>query len=99
MIYSPVQRVVLVVDNRHMPRESLKEVVRAMKEEEEDGRYFGGGGRTTTTTTTMATVTATDRSSGGGTHTAGVRRPRWVGGDDKERDLASQEDKIGPVVL
>ena len=76
MLYRLVQRGVLGVDNRHVPRESLKDVVRAMKEEEEDGRDLGGGGRTTTTTTTMAMATATDMSSGGGSHAVGVRRLR-----------------------
>ena len=51
-------------------------------------------------------ATAMDRSGGGGTYAAGVRRPRSrltgrVGGgeDNHERDSASQGDNIGPIDL
>ena len=54
----------------------------------------------------MATEMATDRSREGGTHAAGVRRPRsgstGEGGgieEEKKRNSSSQEDKIGPVDL
>ena len=69
-----------------MQKRSIGAAFIEMEEEEEEWRAFGGGGGTTTTTTTLATATDTDRTVGGGTHAAGVRRPRSgsIGGGGEE---------------